>query len=290
MLTKVFYLHALSALHVGVGQAIGVVDLPIARSRSTQLPLVPGSALKGVVRDEFGDNPHRETLFGPERIDGPEGAFAGALAFGDAHLLIFPVRSFAGVVAYVTCPFVLMRYAEDCRRAGEPSLPPVPEVAENAVMLTQSSVIKVDESHVVFEDLDLTASKGADPWAEKMAACLFSGEESGFKKSFGEHFAIISDDNFTFLTETATEIRARIRMTDRGVVDQGALWYEENLPAESVLWGALAAGCGRNQKDPKSAVEVMVEFERRMKKDALLQIGGKATVGRGLVRFLMGSA
>jgi CRISPR-associated protein Cmr4 len=167
MLTRVFHLHALSALHVGVGQAIGVVDLPIARARSTQLPIVPGSALKGVMRDELSESPHRETLFGPERIDGPNGAHAGALAFGDAQLLIFPVRSFAGVMAYVTCPFVLTRFAEDCRRAGCLSTPKVPELKEEEIMLTSSSVIKVGDDHVVLEDLDLVAKAGADGWADR---------------------------------------------------------------------------------------------------------------------------
>ena len=52
MNTRIFHLHALSALHVGTGQSIGAIDLPIARSRATNLPLVPGSALKGVLRDE----------------------------------------------------------------------------------------------------------------------------------------------------------------------------------------------------------------------------------------------
>jgi CRISPR-associated protein Cmr4 len=35
MLTRIFHLNALSALHVGVGQAVGVVDLPIARAKAT---------------------------------------------------------------------------------------------------------------------------------------------------------------------------------------------------------------------------------------------------------------
>ena len=58
MNTRIFHLHALSALHVGTGQGIGAVDLPIARSRATNLPLVPGSALKGVLRDEAKEKWH----------------------------------------------------------------------------------------------------------------------------------------------------------------------------------------------------------------------------------------
>jgi len=37
------------------------------------------------------------TLFGPD--SGDADSHAGALAFGDAHLLLLPVRSFAGTVA-----------------------------------------------------------------------------------------------------------------------------------------------------------------------------------------------
>ncbi len=61
MLTQIFHLHALTALHVGAGQALGVVDLPLARARATHLPLVPGSALKGVLRDEFAGNARQKT-------------------------------------------------------------------------------------------------------------------------------------------------------------------------------------------------------------------------------------
>ena len=71
MQTKIFHLHALSALHVGTGQGVGVVDLPIARAKATNLPLVPGSALKGVLRDEAAqqwklDGQQIKSLFGPD--------------------------------------------------------------------------------------------------------------------------------------------------------------------------------------------------------------------------------
>ncbi len=33
MQTRIFHLQALSALHVGTGQGVGIVDLPIARAK-----------------------------------------------------------------------------------------------------------------------------------------------------------------------------------------------------------------------------------------------------------------
>ena len=45
------FLHAQTAIHPGSGTALGVVDLPVQRERHTQWPVIPGSSLKGVLRD-----------------------------------------------------------------------------------------------------------------------------------------------------------------------------------------------------------------------------------------------
>ncbi len=289
MLTRIFHLNALSALHVGVGQAVGVVDLPIARAKATNLPIVPGSAIKGVLRDECAGAANQETLFGPEKINGDEAAHASALAFGDAHLLLLPARSLAGVVAFITCPFVLARYAADLQRAKVAGVPAVPDNVQGA-QTCSGTIIKANDDKVVLEDLDLPASGGADDWASFIAKHLYPDEATGknWVKLFKEHFAIIPDDDFSFLADTATEIRARIRINDeRGVAQKGALWHEENLPAESVLWGVIAAGPSRDVKQPMTKEQVMETFTQAIGKDKTIQIGGKATVGRGLVRFIL---
>lgn len=171
MLTQLFHLHALSALHVGVGQAVGTVDLPIARSKATHLPLVPGSALKGVLRDEFEANEPGVTsaLFGPASINDTTDAHAGALAFGDAHLLLLPVRSLAGVMALATCPFVLSRYAADLRRAGATAIPETPNVKSGHVVLAGESVLPASGNMVILDDLDLAAAHDGQVWADFLA-------------------------------------------------------------------------------------------------------------------------
>ena len=93
MQTRIFHLQALSALHVGTGQGVGIVDLPIARAKATNLPIVAGSALKGVLRDEAEtqlslNQEQIKTLFGPVDADATH---AGAVAFGDAQLLLLPI-------------------------------------------------------------------------------------------------------------------------------------------------------------------------------------------------------
>jgi len=280
MLQKTFHLHALSALHVGTGQSVGVVDLPIARSRATHLPLVPGSALKGVLRDELCDIDRRShrALFGPESTADGE-THAGALAVGDAQLLILPIRSFNGVVAFATCPFILRRYARD-RNASSP----IPPLDAGQAAAAGDSVI-ASQGKVLLEDLDLTVAPGdaASDWALSIAQALYPGQDE-WQTEFGRHFVILSDSVFSFLADTATEIRARVRINDdTRTVARGALWYEENLPAESVLWGVIGVS-GSRARDDRSAAADLASL---LPSETTLQIGGKHTVGRGLCRFLL---
>ena len=46
----------------------------------------------------------------------------------------------------------------------------------------------------------------------------------------------------SFLLETAMEVQAHIRLdNDTKTVERGGLWYQESLPAESVLAGLVVA-------------------------------------------------
>jgi len=49
---RLFFLQTLSPLHVGVGEGTGHINLPTAREVTTQYPYVPGSSIKGVLREE----------------------------------------------------------------------------------------------------------------------------------------------------------------------------------------------------------------------------------------------
>lgn len=285
---KLYHLHALSALHCGTGQSAGVVDLPIARARATNLPIVPGSSLRGVLREDFAgkDTGLEKSLFGPRTISGNDDAHAGALALGDAHLLLLPIRALAGIVAYATCPFILNHYRQDMLRAGIEA-PSVPQVSET-LALHGNDCANVLSGKVVLEDLDLDAAKmdEATQWSELIAHTIFPADTAA-RTDLKQRFLILPDAVFSFLAETATEIRARIAIDhDTGTVKKGALWYEENLPAESVLWGVYALSDSRVKDEVLKASDLAAKLPA----DALLQLGGKAGVGRGLTRFLNGGS
>ena len=291
MNTRIFHLHALSALHVGTGQGIGAVDLPIARSRATNLPLVPGSALKGVLRDEAKEKWHVseddiQALFGSQADK--ENIHAGAAAFGDAHLLLLPIRSFAGTVAFATCPFILQRYARDVRGIL-PESPKVPVLKDNA-SVPENTVLRVSGSQIALEDLDIGSetSTEAKQWAEHIAVAVYpenTANSEAWREQLCQRFIILPDSTFSFLADTATEIRMRIRIDrETRIVKEGALWSEENLPAESVLYGILAIDKSRHSGNAKSADELSALIPAG---ETQIQIGGKHTVGRGLCRLVL---
>ena len=84
MNTRPFLLHALSPLHAGTGHTPDIIDLPTARMKATGIPFLPGSSIKGVLRDarRATDREKTEAVFGPS--DDPA-AHAGALVVGDAR-------------------------------------------------------------------------------------------------------------------------------------------------------------------------------------------------------------
>lgn len=280
MKKHVFHLHALSALHVGTGQGVGAVDLPIARSRATNLPIVAGSAIKGVLRDTLSlSEADKKTLFGADVSD--DSKHAGAVAFGDAHLLLLPVRSFAGTVAYATCPFILKRYQRD----NEIKLD-MPKLDKTAKTVS-GSLILIGDNKIALEDLDMNAEvdNSANEWAKQIAQAVYPDDEN-WQAELTQRFVILPDDVFSFLADTATEIRTRIKIDrETRIVAQGALWTEENLPCESVLWGVLGVNESRDKNNRKTADELSKWLPE---KALTIQMGGKHTVGRGLCRLLIG--
>lgn len=298
MHTQVYHLQNLSALHVGTGQGVGIVDLPIARSRATNLPIVPGSALKGVLRDELASQedialePNDiKTLFGPDTA--LEDAHAGAIAFGDANLLLLPIRSFAGTVAYATCPFILRQYQRDNKAAlKDLQIPSLDDETVSARVTADSSLLIGNSNNIALEDLDIQAydNETTQKWADAITESLHPESSQNYQQwrdEVAKRFVILPDDIFSFLADTATEIRTRIRIDRKTrTVQQGALWTEENLPADSVFWGVLAVSTSRKKSDNRSAEQLANLLPSH---EVEIQVGGKHTVGRGFCRLLLSS-
>ena len=281
-----YWIHAITPIHVGAGRGLGYIDMPIVREKVTNWPYIPGSTIKGSIADYFGasdenarkkeENRELKAAFGTSGSD--NNCAAGALVFTDADILCLPVRSFYGTFTWVTSPFCLRRLRMDI------SLLKFPDDTE--AFTTEISKLSVNDGKIYLEDLDINAKKNnvAGKIASDIAALVFS-ENKEWQETFVERFAVISDDLFTFLCESGTEVNAHIRIDSKtGIVQDGALWYEEALPVETILAGRVWC-----DKVFVSSVTPDDLFERFCGRELSLQIGGKASTGKGLVRCVFES-
>lgn len=287
MQAKLLLLHALSPLHAGTGQGVGVIDLPIAREKATGIPFLPGSSIKGVLRDRCGDDAVCTKVFGPKTENASE--HAGSAQFTDARLLLLPVRSLAGTFAWVTSPLLLQRFLRDVKDGKVLNLPKsVPSPAGNAGCKVANEGCALLLSHrgqkrIVLEDLLLEPVLDADvtTWAGWLGNHLFPAD-TYWQTALKSRLCIVPDDVLSFLLQTATEITARIALeSSKKTVKKGQLWYEEALPAETVLCGLVIASTVEKTNIPADAVFTTID---KMTKSAL-QFGGNATVGRGLCQM-----
>ncbi len=282
----VIFLHALTPLSPGTGTTVDVIDQPVAREKATTLPFLPGATLKGVLRaglkppeSQAAECALWRLAFGPEGKDAPD--HAGALVFNDARLLLLPVRSERGVFAWATSPFVLRRFRRDLPETA--ALPAFPDqIGQESVVLTKDSALRSGRS-VVLEELELKedVASNVTELAQWLAARILDQAD---RRDFEERLAILSDEAFTFLGQTATEVVARIRIKDETrTVDQGGLWYEEALPAETMLSCFVLAYPGR-RPELEVAPEQILSMLNGIH-EGTWTMGGKETIGRGRVRL-----
>lgn len=311
------FLHAQTSLHPGSGTALGVVDLPVQRERHTQWPLIPGSALKGVLRDRCrehvlenhgedrdADGKLRRTrrrvaneedrelvaVFGPGKISGDEtSSHAGALAVTDARILAFPVRSLKGVFAWVTCPAVLGRLNRDLALARYAPPPPIPRSLDKGqAHCPTGSPLLVDDKWLVFEEFEFERSGDCRDLAGWLAEQAVNDDFT--RDRLKSHLAVLADDDFDHFVRHATEVAARIGLDyDRKTVKEKALFYQEFLPCETIFYALLLGHDSRNGQ-AMSAPRVLEWLGERLHDGAVLQIGGDETIGKGLCAVRMARA
>jgi CRISPR-associated protein Cmr4 len=296
--TALLFLHAQTALHPGSGTSLGVVDLPVQRERHTHWPLVPASALKGVLRDrcrervrtqnegtreKANNDENLQAVFGPAKAGTDEGSsHAGALAVTDARILAFPVRSLKGVFAWVTCPAVLGRLARDLELAGRGALPALGALSTGQALCSAGPLL-VDNQWLVLEEFEFQRTGEADALAQWVAN--HAADDDFTKKRIETHLAVLADDDFNHFVRHATEVVARIALDyETKTVKTGALFYQEFLPAETLFYSLLLAHDGRRNGHAMSAFEVLSWLNGHVPHGSVLQIGGDETTGKGICK------
>ncbi len=286
MSKNLYFIRVLTPLHIGSGAGLGYIDLPICREAHTDFPAIPASAIKGAVRteeilkvakeegvspkklDEFVEKFPSELENGlPESVKEKAGKIAyyfgsqnrvGSLAFTDARILFFPVKSLRGIYALITCPYVLNRFAEE---TGKEKLR-FPNIDDSSCMVFENSQNMVNKKLVVLEEFTFEVKSKSDSSVADVLKDL---------KIDKSRIVILSDSVFTHMVKSYTEVQTHIKVSiETGTVEGGALWTEEYVPAETVFYFFIIQEYGEFSITNGEGKKV-------------LQLGGNSSTGKGFV-------
>jgi CRISPR-associated protein Cmr4 len=266
MKQKLLYIFTRTPLHVGAGSSVGAIDQPVQRERHTGFPIIPGSSVKGVLRDHLRSLGKEvlNDLFG--KGDEGEDFTAGKISFGEARLLAFPVRSAKGSFALATSALTLQRFARD---AGINI--PVPPAPADMTCLAGDKLV-LGKKGVVLEEYRFNLEKPfPTEWEEVLTKLLGDAVLSGAKG----RFVLLSDGDLSHFSVNACQVSQHVRILDEtGTADTegGGLFNEETVPSECLLYAPLTL-LSRGVQD--NAVFKSLENEQ------LVQFGGGGTTGLG---------
>ncbi len=289
------FLYSVSPVHMGAGTATGIIDNPIQRERHTNHPCIAGSGIKGAIRHGFeaiGGNANLiDSLFGPE--SGSDNLHAGAISFGDAQIVAFPVRSLKGGYVHATCPTALARAQRLLTIADESVQWDVRVPGDGECFLANPDLIQDDKLFLEAFEYKVEQFKEAleilPPIAKDLAENALPVDSSYdfFRNKLKQDLVILSDTDFAYFVENATLVEPHVRINpDTGTAEKGGLFYTENLPPESLLIAPVMASQTRTKGENDNAAGVMNKIKNVID-GQLLQIGGDATTGRGLVMAKM---
>jgi len=269
MQARLLYLFTRTPLHVGAGSSVGAIDQPIIRERHTGFPVIPGSSIKGVLRDHLTSR-----SMGPDEIDRYFGkgtddkdARAGEISFGEARLIAFPVRSAKGAFALAVSPLTLQRLNRDAGWNLD-----VPDMPRDMTCLSGSKLVieRAGQKGVVLEEFRFeVVGEFPEAWEEKLSTLLTDAVLAGAPG----RFVMLSDGDLSHFAVNACQINQHVRIDDEtGTAVDGGLFNEETVPSETLLFAAFTTL--RKGADDNPVFKALGS-------EQLVQFGGDGTTGLG---------
>lgn len=282
-------------LHVGAGASVGAIDQPIIRERHTSFPVIPASSLKGSFADLWNGDLRMDVDTG-ERTRGvseaawlfgsndPKKASAGALLFGEARLVAFPIRSAKGSFAWITSPLALRRAARD-GVIPQTALDTLVEPNDDQAIFDSDNGSKLAiETQVVLEEYTFRKLDwmGLRQLGDHLAALLPEDPVWGEIK---DRLVILSDGMLSFFVRAACEVAQHVCISDEtGTAEVGKLFNQENVPSETLFYSRIETVKSRSQQgkgEEKNDQEAMAAFQAKLPDDGVMQFGGDASTGLG---------
>ncbi|ERP30774.1 type III-B CRISPR module RAMP protein Cmr4 [Chitinivibrio alkaliphilus] len=279
--SDVISFYAISPVHAGSGSSTGVVDLPIQRERHTNWPHIQASGVKGAMRAHFEkfsnsiadvkDSKQQEEItnkiFGAENFEGD--ILPGAISVSDAKLLAFPMRSNAYPFVWITSPAVLKRALRDLEMVNLAAHDKIQSVDGTDALALAGGIT----GDVLLEDYEVTVS--AEIELPESLKKLLSGADK---------LLLVSDEVFNYGVSNCTEVQTQIKIDQKtGTATDGALRYEELLPADSILYSVLMYGNTRDTSEMPA--ESLIQYLKNEVITTHIQMGGDETLGRGMFKI-----
>lgn len=314
------YIYVETPLHAGAGAGVGLVDLPIQRERVTGYPTVNSGGIKGALRGVAEQHAGNDVLakqklyaaFGPET--GRADEHAGALAFGDARLLLFPVRSMRGIFAWTTSRDALSRFVRDAATGGITipwKVPTAPSGEKNqtaSALVAPNNDVTAGGNSVVLEEFQFDARP--DDTVATIGRWLAGNAlptddtYAYWRERLPGALVILPEDEFRDFTQYATEVITRVQLNSESKTVTVGPWVEEHLPADTLLYAPVHASRARFNPNDVTGGDAPAREARRAIRTwteaggaaqvveylqslphACIQLGGDMTVGRGIVRL-----
>ena len=236
--------------------------------------------------------------------------FAGALGFTDARLLLFPVKSMKGVFAWITCLRVLKQFQSDMRLVHpkftikDLDHESLSQDSQKTYLFNPRSNVRIrtekEGDKVILEEYTFPVENELNGFLKVqqngqsmdlpdwLAKNLFGDDGSYWSEKLKKDIVVLPDDDFKDFVNLSTEVITRTKIDNKtGTVAQGKLFNEEYLPSESILYSlALTAPEFKKKEKEKDRMEEAQVFEflsSNLEKIKTIQIGGNATLGKGIV-------
>lgn len=257
-------------LHMGSGTEIGSVDMPIQREKHTGFPKMEASGIKGVLSSQVKDE-SKGVIFGEE--NGQDGA--GNLQISDGKILFLPVRVNRGIFIWVTCPYVLSQAMGHYRENTEKFESDGQAISDNEIYLLTEK--KEPEENLIVEDYNMKIRKINQLPSTVLNHIGALSREPYITGKLKNDLYLVSDQVFSYFCEFGTEVATRIRINEDGIVKDGALFTEEFLPEQTILYTVL---------DNLSENKVVDDYIKNFKEQQYIQFGANASLGKGIVSMI----
>lgn len=273
---RVGYIYSLAPIHCGGEGDLGNI-LEIAREVHTNFPYVPGSSLRGTLRDEvkLQDETAVDILFGKE-LDKQGQMGVHQVWFGDARLLWVPMRTMSmnggrDVFSWVSCHSL---------------------IRDHAIITQQSSVIFPNQAVgtsagtylVADAQIQVTQMSNEQKQATTLAGTWPNSLKSAVQPTWEKNRIVLPDADFQVLMEHSlwTQVRNKIQDETTGANQAGSaevFWTDVCIPRDTIFYFSWGYSLLKEKPVRPEQHDLLMGVLQ-----GLFQVGGQANVGRGWVQ------